>query len=248
MIIRFNEIHKFSDGTLQQIDEVLDYQVKEFRINRTNPGMNAKFWTKKDVDRSKDFMFAIQKRLKTRRIFRNLESFVGGRIREGDYRVGSSICAKPFRISMHILRRSEWYMMAIVEIPKTDPVINLSGVIRMVRLEHPSDTKVLTMKMEILLEPTSNKLLEILLKMNLPDHRIKLWWKWRYLVLVESIHSPMLTLNVFNQRHHDNQKTYNTASATLISNVMIKKSVSMPVRKSQRHMKAMLPNKDDQEI
>ncbi|GJX65457.1 hypothetical protein Tco_0299800, partial [Tanacetum coccineum] len=114
--------------------------------------------------------------------------------------------------------------------------------------EHPSDTKVLTMKMEILLEPTSNKLLEILLKMNLPDHRIKLWWKWRYLVPVESIHSPMLTLNVFNQRHHDNQKTYNTASATLISNVMIKKSVSMPVRKSQRHMKVMLPNKDDQEI
>ncbi|GJY91265.1 hypothetical protein Tco_0506461 [Tanacetum coccineum] len=87
MIMRFNEIHKFSDGTLQQIDEALDYRVKEFRINRTNPGMNARFWTKKDVDRSKDFMFAIQKRLKTRRIFRNLESFVGGRIREGDYRL-----------------------------------------------------------------------------------------------------------------------------------------------------------------
>ncbi|GJT71598.1 hypothetical protein Tco_1030884 [Tanacetum coccineum] len=87
MIMRFNEIYKFSDGTLQQIDEALDYRVKEFRINRTNPGMNARFWTKKDVDRSKDFMFAIQKRLKTRRIFRNLESFVGGRIREGDYRL-----------------------------------------------------------------------------------------------------------------------------------------------------------------
>ncbi|GJW43619.1 hypothetical protein Tco_0072418 [Tanacetum coccineum] len=86
MIMRFNEIHKFSDGTLQQIDEALDYRVKEFQINRTNPGMNTRFWTKKDVDRSKDFMFAIQKRLKTRRIFRNLESFVGGRIREGDYR------------------------------------------------------------------------------------------------------------------------------------------------------------------
>ncbi|GKA86466.1 hypothetical protein Tco_0808177 [Tanacetum coccineum] len=86
MIMRFNEIHKFSDGTLQQIDEALDYRVKEFRVNRTNPGMNTRFWTKKDVVRSKEFMFAIQKRLKTRRIFRNLESFVGGRIREGDYR------------------------------------------------------------------------------------------------------------------------------------------------------------------
>ncbi|GKA87647.1 hypothetical protein Tco_0809411 [Tanacetum coccineum] len=77
------KIHKFSDGTLQQIDEALDYRVKEFKVNRMNPGLNTRFWTRKDVDRSKEFMFAIQKRLKTWRIFRNLESFVGGRrIRE----------------------------------------------------------------------------------------------------------------------------------------------------------------------
>nr|GFA83985.1 hypothetical protein [Tanacetum cinerariifolium] len=59
MIMRFNEIHKFSDGTLQQIDEALDYRVKEFKINRMNPGLNTRFWTRKDVDRSKEFMFAI---------------------------------------------------------------------------------------------------------------------------------------------------------------------------------------------
>ncbi|GJZ90246.1 hypothetical protein Tco_0662173 [Tanacetum coccineum] len=93
MIIRFNEIHKFSDGTLHQIDEALDYRVKEFKVNRMNPGLNTRFWTRNDVDRSKEFMFAIQKRLKTRRIFQNLESFVGGRIREGDYR---------------LLKRTEW--------------------------------------------------------------------------------------------------------------------------------------------
>ncbi|GJR93600.1 hypothetical protein Tco_0265774 [Tanacetum coccineum] len=87
MIMRFNEIHKFSDDTLQQIDEELDYRVKEFKVNRMNPGLNIRFWTRKDVDRSKEFMFVIKKRLKTRRIFRNLESFVGGRIREGDYRL-----------------------------------------------------------------------------------------------------------------------------------------------------------------
>nr|GEX14493.1 hypothetical protein [Tanacetum cinerariifolium] len=84
MIIRFNEIHKFSDGTLQQIDEALDYRVKEFKINRMNPGLNIRFWTRKDVDRSKEFMFAIHKWLKTWRIFRNLESFIGGRVRDGD--------------------------------------------------------------------------------------------------------------------------------------------------------------------
>ncbi|GJW54403.1 hypothetical protein Tco_0098488 [Tanacetum coccineum] len=87
MIMRFNEIHKFSDGTLQQIDEALDYRVKEFKVNKVNLGFNTRFWTKNDVIKSKQFMFAIQKRLKLRRIFQNLESFVGGRIREGDYRL-----------------------------------------------------------------------------------------------------------------------------------------------------------------
>nr|GEU33082.1 putative reverse transcriptase domain-containing protein [Tanacetum cinerariifolium] len=37
MMMRFNEIHKFSDGTLLQINEALDYRVKEFMINRLNP-------------------------------------------------------------------------------------------------------------------------------------------------------------------------------------------------------------------
>nr|GEV50607.1 hypothetical protein [Tanacetum cinerariifolium] len=87
MMMRFNEIHKFSDGTLQQIDEALDYRVKKFRINRMNPGLNTRFWTRKDVDRCKAFMFAIQRHLRTRRIFCNLNSFVGGRVREGDYRL-----------------------------------------------------------------------------------------------------------------------------------------------------------------
>nr|GEU48661.1 putative reverse transcriptase domain-containing protein [Tanacetum cinerariifolium] len=87
MMMRFNEIYKFSDGTLQQINKALDYRVKEFRINRMNPGLNTRFWTRKDVDRCKAFMFAIQRCLRTRRIFCNLESFVGGRVREGDYRL-----------------------------------------------------------------------------------------------------------------------------------------------------------------
>nr|GEU61923.1 hypothetical protein [Tanacetum cinerariifolium] len=87
MIMQFNEIHKFSDGTLHQIDEALDYRVKEFKVNRMNLGLNIMFWIRKDVDRSKEFMFAIQKRLRTSRIFRKLKTFVGGRVREGDYRL-----------------------------------------------------------------------------------------------------------------------------------------------------------------
>nr|GEZ87261.1 hypothetical protein [Tanacetum cinerariifolium] len=71
----------------QQIVEALDYRVKEFRINMMNLCLNTRFWTRKDVDWCNAFMFAIQRRLRTRRIFRNLESFVGGRLRKGDYRL-----------------------------------------------------------------------------------------------------------------------------------------------------------------
>ncbi|GKC76289.1 hypothetical protein Tco_1127063 [Tanacetum coccineum] len=72
-IMRFNEIYKFSDGTLTRILETLDYRVKEFKIKRLNPGINTRFWTEKDATRSKEFIAAIERRLKTRRIYQNLE-------------------------------------------------------------------------------------------------------------------------------------------------------------------------------
>nr|GEU34616.1 retrovirus-related Pol polyprotein from transposon TNT 1-94 [Tanacetum cinerariifolium] len=86
-IMRFNEIYKFSDSTLTRILEELAYIVKELKIKRLNPGMNTRFWTQKDVTKSKEFIAAIERRLKTRRIYQNLECFVGGRIRDIDYRL-----------------------------------------------------------------------------------------------------------------------------------------------------------------
>ncbi|GKE22483.1 hypothetical protein Tco_1433995, partial [Tanacetum coccineum] len=86
-IMRFNKIYKFSDGTLTNIIKALDYRVKEYKVNRLNPGMNTWFWTDKDVERRKEFIHAIERRLKTRRIFHNLECFVGGRVRDIDYRL-----------------------------------------------------------------------------------------------------------------------------------------------------------------
>ncbi|GJX61194.1 hypothetical protein Tco_0294094 [Tanacetum coccineum] len=86
-IRRFNKIYKFSDGTLTRILEALDYSVKEFKVKQLNPGMNTRFWTEKDVTRSKEFIAAIERRLKTRRIYQNLECFIGGRVRDIDYRL-----------------------------------------------------------------------------------------------------------------------------------------------------------------
>nr|GEY35525.1 hypothetical protein [Tanacetum cinerariifolium] len=62
-------------------------RVKEFKIKRLNPDINMRFWTQKDMTRSKEFIAAIERRLKTRRIYRNLECFVGGRVRDIDYRL-----------------------------------------------------------------------------------------------------------------------------------------------------------------
>nr|GEW64508.1 retrovirus-related Pol polyprotein from transposon TNT 1-94 [Tanacetum cinerariifolium] len=55
MMMRFNEIHKFSDRTLQQIVEALDYRVKEFRINRMNPGLDTRSVQRVHVRNSEAF-------------------------------------------------------------------------------------------------------------------------------------------------------------------------------------------------
>nr|GEU77176.1 hypothetical protein [Tanacetum cinerariifolium] len=38
----------------------LDFRVKEYMVNRLNPGMNTLFWTDKDVARRKEFIHAIE--------------------------------------------------------------------------------------------------------------------------------------------------------------------------------------------
>nr|GEV38392.1 retrovirus-related Pol polyprotein from transposon TNT 1-94 [Tanacetum cinerariifolium] len=77
----------FEDLNMLLLQEALAYRVTEFKIKRLNPGMNTRFWTQTDMTRSKEFIAAIERRLKTRRIYQNLECFVGGRVRDIDYRL-----------------------------------------------------------------------------------------------------------------------------------------------------------------
>ncbi|GKA86099.1 hypothetical protein Tco_0807810 [Tanacetum coccineum] len=81
------EVHKFSDGTLNRIMDKLDHMVKDFKLYEYNLGMATQIWYEDDRRRSKDFMEVIKRRLKVRRIFRSLKSFVGGRLRDFDYRL-----------------------------------------------------------------------------------------------------------------------------------------------------------------
>ncbi|GJX89502.1 hypothetical protein Tco_0341516 [Tanacetum coccineum] len=75
-LMRLNELHKFSDGTLTRVMEKLDQMVKDFHLFEYNKGMETRKWSEDDKRRSKDFITAIEKRLQIRRIYRSLESFV----------------------------------------------------------------------------------------------------------------------------------------------------------------------------
>nr|GEU80182.1 hypothetical protein [Tanacetum cinerariifolium] len=84
-MLKENEAHKFSDGTLTRVLHKLNHMVKDFRLYQYNSGMEYRIWSKDDKRRSEEFIEVIERRLKIRRIFRSLESFVGGRLRDVDY-------------------------------------------------------------------------------------------------------------------------------------------------------------------
>ncbi|GJZ92998.1 hypothetical protein Tco_0665063 [Tanacetum coccineum] len=86
-MMRESKVHKFSDGKLTRILEKLDHMVKDFVLFKFNPSMESRIWSKDDKRRSKEFIEVIERRLKIRRIFRSLESFVIGRLRDVDYRL-----------------------------------------------------------------------------------------------------------------------------------------------------------------
>ncbi|GJT49769.1 hypothetical protein Tco_0975926 [Tanacetum coccineum] len=55
-MMRIDEVHKFSDGTLTRIKEKLDFMVKDFKLFKFNKGMENRKWTKDDKRRSEDFI------------------------------------------------------------------------------------------------------------------------------------------------------------------------------------------------
>ncbi|GJW84857.1 hypothetical protein Tco_0158002 [Tanacetum coccineum] len=61
--------------------------MRETELFKYNSGMESRIWSEDDRRRSKDFMEVIERRLKIRRIFRSLKSFVSGRLRDVDYRL-----------------------------------------------------------------------------------------------------------------------------------------------------------------
>ncbi|GJS15741.1 integrase, catalytic region, zinc finger, CCHC-type containing protein [Tanacetum coccineum] len=74
-LMRIDELYKFSDGTLNDVRTALDDRLKGIRMKY----LPQTIWRQSDRDKAGAMIQAIDKQLKTRRIMRSLEKFVGGR-------------------------------------------------------------------------------------------------------------------------------------------------------------------------
>nr|GEV84260.1 putative reverse transcriptase domain-containing protein [Tanacetum cinerariifolium] len=72
-LMRINELHKFNDGTLNDVRTALDDRLKEIQINY----LPQTIWRRSDKDRAAKMIQAIDRKLKTKRIMRSLENSVG---------------------------------------------------------------------------------------------------------------------------------------------------------------------------
>nr|GEU65385.1 hypothetical protein [Tanacetum cinerariifolium] len=90
-LMRIDELHKFSDGTLTDVRTALDDRLKGIRMQY----LPQTIWRRSNKDKAEAMIQAIDKRLKTRRVMRSLERFVGGRLYED-----TSGCYKgPYQLS-----------------------------------------------------------------------------------------------------------------------------------------------------
>ncbi|GJW56015.1 retrovirus-related pol polyprotein from transposon TNT 1-94 [Tanacetum coccineum] len=74
-LMRIDELHKFSDCTLDDVRTALIDPLKGIRMEY----LTQTIWKQSDRERAKPIIHAIDKQLKSRRIMRSLERFVGGR-------------------------------------------------------------------------------------------------------------------------------------------------------------------------
>ncbi|GKE01690.1 hypothetical protein Tco_1389673, partial [Tanacetum coccineum] len=79
-LMRTDELHKFSDGTLNYVRTSLNDIATRIQIEY----LSKRKWLKQDKQRARVMIKAIDKKLKDRRLMQNLEKFVGRRPYRGD--------------------------------------------------------------------------------------------------------------------------------------------------------------------
>ncbi|GKC39357.1 hypothetical protein Tco_1051741, partial [Tanacetum coccineum] len=82
-LMRIDELHKFSDSTLNDVWTALNDRLKGIRMEY----LPQTIWRQSDKDKAGGMIQSIDKQLKTGRIMRSLEKFVGGRPYDGNFRL-----------------------------------------------------------------------------------------------------------------------------------------------------------------
>ncbi|GJV39465.1 hypothetical protein Tco_1417905 [Tanacetum coccineum] len=82
-LMRTDELHKFSDGTLNHVRTSLNDIATGIQMEY----LPKRKWSKQDKQRARVMIKAIDKKLKDRRLMRSLKKFVGGRPYRGDLRL-----------------------------------------------------------------------------------------------------------------------------------------------------------------
>ncbi|GKC68375.1 hypothetical protein Tco_1100973 [Tanacetum coccineum] len=82
-LMRLDELYKFCDGTLNDVRTALDDRLKGIQMEY----LPQTIWRNSDKERAAAMIHIIDKILKSRRIMRSLERFVGGRPCGGDLRL-----------------------------------------------------------------------------------------------------------------------------------------------------------------
>ncbi|GJT60211.1 hypothetical protein Tco_1003744 [Tanacetum coccineum] len=83
ILMRIDELHKFSDGTLNDVRSALDDTLKKIRMKY----LPQTIWRVVDRERAGAMIQAIDRQLRNIRLMRSLEKFVGGRLYGGDLRL-----------------------------------------------------------------------------------------------------------------------------------------------------------------
>nr|GEU86422.1 retrotransposon protein, putative, unclassified [Tanacetum cinerariifolium] len=163
-LMRIDELHKFSDGTLTDVRTTLDDRLKEIWMQY----LPQSIWRKTDKDRAAAMIQAIDKRLKTKWIMRSLER----------YKVVRHRYSNPM-IQPEPEGSTEGYLLASVEVLRYDKR-SKSGYMGIVPtemeliLEHTQQGishEVSVSTEEIILTKAGNPVKKILPKLNLSDHR-----------------------------------------------------------------------------
>ncbi|GJR53403.1 hypothetical protein Tco_1403924 [Tanacetum coccineum] len=80
-----DKVHLFNAVNLWIRNIIIRKRVEDLQLEIKS--METRIWSEDDRRRSKDFMEVVERRIKIRRIFRSLESFVGGWLKDVDYRL-----------------------------------------------------------------------------------------------------------------------------------------------------------------